>query len=69
MVRWVSSTGSKLYEHLLEVARKKTSTADVKLDERGKPVIVDDELDLGENVLIVDHTVPLDAVTDVPPTK
>jgi DNA topoisomerase-6 subunit B len=57
----------KLYEHLLEVAKKKTSTADVKLDERGKPVVLDDELDLGENVLIVDHTVPLDAVTEPPP--
>jgi DNA topoisomerase-6 subunit B len=58
----------KLYEHLLEVAKKKTATADVKLDERGRPVVEDEDLDLGENVLIVDHTVPLEKVTEPPPT-
>jgi len=43
----------KLYEELLLVARRRTSEADVKLDDRGRPV--DEEaLDLGENVLIVD---------------
>jgi DNA topoisomerase VI subunit B len=57
----------ELYEHLLAVAKKKTATADVKLDENGRPVIEDEELDLGENVLIVDHTVPLDKVTEPPP--
>jgi len=57
----------KLYEHLLEVAKKKTATADVKIDECGNPVVEDEELDLGENVLIVDHTVPLDAITEPPP--
>ena len=41
--------------------------ADVKLDERGKPVVEDEELDLGENVLIVDHQVALDAITEPPP--
>jgi DNA topoisomerase-6 subunit B len=59
----------KLYEHLLEVAKKKTATADVKLDENGRPVVEDEDLDLGENVLIVDHTVPLDAITEPPPVK
>jgi DNA topoisomerase-6 subunit B len=58
----------KLYENLLAVAKKKTATADVRLDENGKPVAEDDELDLGQSVLIVDNTVPLDAVTQPPPT-
>jgi DNA topoisomerase-6 subunit B len=42
-----------LYNQLLLVAKKKTSEADVKLDENGRPV-EDEELDLGKNVLIVD---------------
>jgi DNA topoisomerase VI subunit B len=58
----------KLYDNLLAVAKRKTATADVTLDENGKPVVEDEEMDLGENVLIVDHTVPLDAVTEPPPT-
>jgi DNA topoisomerase-6 subunit B len=51
----------KLYEELLAVAKRRTAQADVKLDERGKPVVEDEELDLGENVLIVDHQVPIEA--------
>jgi DNA topoisomerase VI subunit B len=42
-----------LYDQLVSVAKKRTSDADMKLDDRGKP-IEDAELDLGENVLIVD---------------
>ncbi len=42
-----------LYQQLLLVARKKTADADVKLDDRGRP-IDEEELDLGESVLIVD---------------
>jgi DNA topoisomerase-6 subunit B len=44
---------SKLYEQLLHVARKRTSDADVKLDDRGRPV---DQSDLADDaaVLIVD---------------
>ncbi|MBN2024506.1 MAG: DNA topoisomerase VI subunit B [Pirellulales bacterium] len=49
----------KLYEQLLLVARKRTSEADVKLDDRGRPV-GEAELDLGANVLIVD---PAERVT------
>src|SRR5690606_450255 len=48
---------SALYDQLVAVAKKRTSEADVKLDERGK-AIKEDELDLGKNVLIVD---PLDS--------
>jgi len=43
----------KLYQRLLLVAKKKTAQADVKLDDRGRP-IEEEDLDLGENVLIVD---------------
>jgi len=43
----------KLYDQLLTIAKKKTSEADVKLDSRGRPVD-EEELDLGDNVLIVD---------------
>ena len=41
-----------LYEQLLKIATKKTAEADVKLDSRGRPI--EEELDLGENVLIID---------------
>ena len=44
---------SKLYDQLVEVAKRRTSDADVKLDKHGRPVD-DEELELGENVLIVD---------------
>jgi DNA topoisomerase-6 subunit B len=44
--------GDKLYEQLLAVARKKTAEADVELDDRGRAIAED--LDLGDNVLIVD---------------
>ena len=59
----------ELYEELLAVAKRRTAQADVKLDERGKPVVEDEELDLGENVLIVDHQVARDAITEPPPQK
>jgi len=42
----------KLYERLLTVARKKTAEADVKLDDRGKVLEVED---YGGNVIIVDQ--------------
>ena len=47
-----------LYENLLEVAQRQTSDADVKLDDRGRPVD-EPEMDLGENVLIVDPPDPV----------
>ncbi len=40
----------KLYEQLLEIAKKRTAEADVELDDRGKPI---EEEDFGENVIIV----------------
>ena len=46
-----------LYDRLVKVAMKRTSEADVKLDRRGRPIEQED-LDLGEGVLIVD---PMDA--------
>ncbi len=49
---------SKLYEQLLAVAKKKTAEADVKLDDRGRPIEEEDELDLGDNCIIVPQTVP-----------
>ena len=45
----------QLYQQLLSVAKKRTAQADVKLDERGRP-IEDGEHNLHENVLIVDPT-------------
>jgi DNA topoisomerase-6 subunit B len=49
----ISSTSKdKLYQQLLEVAKKKTASADVKLDRHGRPM-EEEELDLGDGVLIV----------------
>ena len=47
------SDRAKLYERLLEVAKKRTVEADVQLDDRGRP-IDEDEADFGENVMIVE---------------
>jgi DNA topoisomerase VI subunit B len=44
---------AKLYEQLLAVAKRKTAEADVKLDDRGRPIEEQDELDLGDNCIIV----------------
>jgi DNA topoisomerase-6 subunit B len=44
----------KLYQQLLDVAKKVTSDADMKLDDRGRKIEEEDDLDLGGNVLIVD---------------
>jgi DNA topoisomerase-6 subunit B len=49
---------AKLYEQLLAVAKKKTAEADVKLDDRGRPIEEEDELDLGDNCIIVPQVVP-----------
>ena len=47
-----SANRDRLFEQLLTVARKKTASADVKLDRHGRPV-EEEELDLGDGVLIV----------------
>jgi len=56
----------KLYERLLEVAKRKTAEADVKLDSRGRKIQEDDE-DYGEHVLIVEQPEP--ALTAAPAGK
>ena len=47
-----------LYEQLLAVAKKKTAEADVKLDDRGKPIQDEEDLELGDNCIIVPQTPP-----------
>ena len=49
---------AKLYDQLLAVAKKKTAEADVKLDDRGRAIEEDEDLDLGENCIIVPQAVP-----------
>ena len=55
-----------LYEQLLSVAKKRTADADMKLDDRGRPIEDVEELDLGENVLIVDPTEAPAAINRAP---
>ncbi len=55
-----------LYEQLLSVAKKRTSDADVKLDDRGRPIEIIDELEAVENVLIVDPTAAPAAINRAP---
>jgi DNA topoisomerase-6 subunit B len=43
----------QLYERLVEVAKRRTLQADLRLDDRGRPVDEDDA-DFGENVIIVE---------------
>ncbi|MFM9026103.1 MAG: ATP-binding protein [Planctomycetaceae bacterium] len=52
---------AKLYDQLLAVAKKKTAEADVKLDDRGRPVQEEEDLELGDNCIIVPQTVPVAA--------
>ena len=53
------SDRAQLYEQLLAVAKRKTAEADVKLDDRGRPVEAEeDDLDLGENCIIVPQAMP-----------
>ena len=47
------SDRDRLYEHLVQVARKRTADADVQLDDRGRKVEPAQQ-DFGGNVLIVD---------------
>jgi len=48
----------KLYEQLLAVAKRKTAEADVKLDDRGRPIQEEEDLELGDNCIIVPQVVP-----------
>ncbi len=49
---------AKLYEQLLAVAKKKTAEADMKLDDRGRPIQDEEELELGDNCIIVPQVIP-----------
>jgi DNA topoisomerase-6 subunit B len=59
---------SQLYEQLLSVAKKRTADADMKLDDRGRPIEKPEELELGKNVLIVDPTEAPAAINRAPIT-
>jgi len=50
-----------LYDQLVSVAKKRTADADMKLDDRGRP-IEEADLEMGKNVLIVD---PLDSAAAI----
>jgi len=50
-----SADPKKLYDQLLAVAKKKTSTADVKMDERGRVIEEELELEKDPSVLIVEQ--------------
>lgn len=54
-----------LYERLLHVAKRKTSEADAKFDDRGQR-IKESEEDFGDNVLIVETPVPEVAAPEAP---
>ncbi len=54
-----------LYEQLLKVAKKKTATADMKLDDRGQVIEAENE-DFGDNVLIVDPATDSKLATPAP---
>jgi DNA topoisomerase-6 subunit B len=60
----------ELYDRLVDVAKKHTSDADVKMDDLGRKVTDDPtQLDLGENVLIVDpahHQAAINRVVTAP---
>ena len=46
---------TELYDQLVKVAKRRTAEADMKLDDRGRPIEQDPtEMNLGDNVLIVD---------------
>jgi hypothetical protein len=44
-----------LYDRLMQVARRKTTEADTKLDDRGRKVDEEGAEDFGDNVLIVNN--------------
>ncbi|MEM9659477.1 MAG: DNA topoisomerase VI subunit B, partial [Planctomycetota bacterium] len=44
----------ELYDQLVRVAKKRTAEADMQMDDRGRKIEPSEEMDLGENVLIVD---------------
>jgi DNA topoisomerase-6 subunit B len=59
---------AQLYEQLLSVAKRRTSDADMKLDDRGRRIEDSDEVATHENVLIVDPTSAPAAINRAPTT-
>jgi len=59
------SDRDNLHKQLLLVAKQKTADADVKLDDRGRP-IEEAEQDFGDNVLIVDPVEATEALANRP---
>lgn len=57
-----------LYERLLKVAKKKTAEADLQMDDRGRR-IDEDDVEFGENVLIIDNHAAGTAVEEIQPGK
>lgn len=56
----------ELYEQLVKVAKRHTSDADMKLDDRGRPIEEKpEELNLGDNVLIIDPSTHAAAINRV----
>ncbi len=56
----------QLYKKLLLVAKKKTAEADVQLDKQGRPIQDEQELELGENVIIVDPAEAAEKLMNTP---
>lgn len=55
-IHQISGTNADtIYNNLLNVARLRTSEADAKFDENGRRIVEQDEIDYGDNVLIVDN--------------
>ncbi|HEX5444002.1 MAG TPA: DNA topoisomerase VI subunit B [Pirellulales bacterium] len=50
-----SADRTEVFDKLMEVAKRKTAEADVKLDDRGRKITLDDEEDFGSNVLIIEQ--------------
>ena len=46
---------AEVYDKLMEVAKRKTAEADVKLDDRGRKISLEEEEDFGDNVLIIEQ--------------
>ncbi len=57
----------KIYEELLLIAKKKTAEADVKLDESGRAIEETEEMNLGDNVIIVSQQPELGAEPEKAP--
>jgi DNA topoisomerase-6 subunit B len=60
------SDREQLYNKLLDVAKRKTAEADIKLNDRGRPLEEPDQ-DFGQNVLIVKHEPPEETPAKRPP--